>query len=126
MSCFHIVLDVVTVMSSSLGIWAALNTTYRCNSPTSFNVGGVTVTFRSMRLEAYMLGNDLSPTGTELTISVAVQTFGFSFAAFDTNSIVVHHRERLHGGPGHYHSAVSHYQYRGDHDCSGADPRRNP
>lgn len=51
-------------MSSTLGIWATLNTTYRCNSPVSFNVGGVTVTFRNTRLEAYMPGNDLSDTGT--------------------------------------------------------------
>ncbi|XP_035507636.1 lysosome-associated membrane glycoprotein 1a [Morone saxatilis] len=54
--------DVVTVVSSSVGIWATINTTYRCVSPSPFGVGGTTVTFSNMRLEAYMPGNDLSPT----------------------------------------------------------------
>ncbi|KAM8762690.1 lysosome-associated membrane glycoprotein 1a [Acanthopagrus schlegelii] len=54
--------DVVTVVSSSVGIWAPINTTYRCLSPATFGVAGVTVTFSNMRLEAYMPGNDLSPT----------------------------------------------------------------
>lgn len=53
--------DVVTVVSSSVGIWATINTTYRCDSPSTFGVGGATVTFSNMRLEAYMPGNDLSP-----------------------------------------------------------------
>ncbi|XP_070771858.1 lysosome-associated membrane glycoprotein 1a [Enoplosus armatus] len=53
--------DVVTVVSSSVGIWATINTTYRCVSPAAFGVGGATVTFSDMRLEAYMPGNDLSP-----------------------------------------------------------------
>lgn len=66
--------DVVTVMSSSLGIWATLNTTYRCNSPVSFNVGGVTVTFRDMKLEAYMPGNDLSATESICTADQATTT----------------------------------------------------
>lgn len=125
MPCFDIVLDVVTVMSSSLGIWAALNTTYRCNSPVSFNVGGVTATFRDMRLEAYMPGNDLSPTGTAATTS-AVQTPGSSVTATDTITNMFHHRERLHGGPGHDHVAISHqHQHRGDHSRSVADPFGN-
>lgn len=55
-------LDVVTVVSSSLGIWATINTTYRCESPTIFRVGGASVTFSEVRLEAYMPQNDLSPT----------------------------------------------------------------
>lgn len=54
--------DVVTVVSASVGIWATINTTYRCVSPSTFGVGGATVTFSNMRLEAYMPGNDLSPT----------------------------------------------------------------
>lgn len=53
--------DVVTVVSASVGIWATINTTYRCVSPSTFRVGGATVTFSNMRLEAYMPGNDLSP-----------------------------------------------------------------
>lgn len=60
---FHFVLDVVTVVSSSVGIWAAVNTTYRCLSSVLFQVGGATVTFSNMKLEAYMPGNDLSPRG---------------------------------------------------------------
>lgn len=126
MSCFDVVLDVVTVMSSSLGIWATLNTTYRCNSPVSFNVGGVTATFRNMRLEAYMPGNDLSPTGTAPTVS-AVQTSGFSLTAIDPVPNMFHHRERLHGRPGHYHTAISHHHqhHRSDHNRSGADPSWN-
>ncbi|XP_045888439.1 lysosome-associated membrane glycoprotein 1a [Micropterus dolomieu] len=54
--------DVVTVVSSSVGIWATINTTYRCVSSATFGVGGANVTFSNMRLEAYMPGNDLSPT----------------------------------------------------------------
>lgn len=54
--------DVVTVVSSSVGIWATINTTYRCVSPSTFGLGGAAVTFSNMRLEAYMPGNDLSPT----------------------------------------------------------------
>ncbi|XP_007554035.1 lysosome-associated membrane glycoprotein 1a [Poecilia formosa] len=52
---------VVTVVSSSVGIWAPINTTYRCASPTTIRAGGAAVTFSAMRLEAYMPGNDLSP-----------------------------------------------------------------
>lgn len=54
--------DVVTVVSASVGISAAINTTYRCLSPVTVEVGGASVTFSDMRLEAYMPGNDLSPT----------------------------------------------------------------
>ncbi|KAM3877083.1 lysosome-associated membrane glycoprotein 1-like [Diretmus argenteus] len=53
--------DVVTLVSSSVGIWARVNTTYRCVSPASFAVGGATVTFSDMKMEAYMPGDDLSP-----------------------------------------------------------------
>lgn len=52
---------VVTVVSASVGIWAPINTTYRCMSPTTIRAGGAAVTFTAMRLEAYMPGNDLSP-----------------------------------------------------------------
>ncbi|XP_044208242.1 lysosome-associated membrane glycoprotein 1a [Thunnus albacares] len=54
--------DVVTVVLASVGIWAPINTTYRCVSPATFRVGEATVTFSDMRLEAYMPENDLSPT----------------------------------------------------------------
>ncbi|XP_033965537.1 lysosome-associated membrane glycoprotein 1a [Pseudochaenichthys georgianus] len=53
---------VITVVSASVGISATLNTTYHCVSPSTFAVGGATVTFSDMRLEAYMPGNELSPT----------------------------------------------------------------
>uniref|UniRef100_A0A3P8U8M6 Lysosome-associated membrane glycoprotein 1 n=1 Tax=Amphiprion percula TaxID=161767 RepID=A0A3P8U8M6_AMPPE len=53
--------DVVTVVSASVGISAAINTTYRCLSPVTVEVGGASVTFSDMRLEAYMPGNDLNP-----------------------------------------------------------------
>ncbi|XP_032384455.1 lysosome-associated membrane glycoprotein 1a [Etheostoma spectabile] len=59
--------DVVTVVSQSVGIWATINTTYHCVSPTTIGVGGATVTFSDMRLEAYMPGNDLSPTESVCT-----------------------------------------------------------
>ncbi|XP_029939567.1 lysosome-associated membrane glycoprotein 1a [Salarias fasciatus] len=63
--------DVVTVVSTSVGISAAINTTYRCASATSVGVDGATVTFTDMRMEAYMPGNDLSPTES---VCVADQT----------------------------------------------------
>lgn len=69
---FDFVLDVVTVVSSSVGIWATINTTYRCVSSATFGVGGANVTFSNMRLEAYMPGNDLSPTGTTLCVVVCI------------------------------------------------------
>ncbi|XP_010784816.1 lysosome-associated membrane glycoprotein 1a [Notothenia coriiceps] len=53
---------VITLVSASVGISATLNTTYHCVSPSTFAVGGATVTFSDMRLEAYMPGNELSPT----------------------------------------------------------------
>ncbi|KAM6942840.1 lysosome-associated membrane glycoprotein 1a [Xenentodon cancila] len=54
--------DVVTVGSASVGISAPINTTYRCRSPATITLGGATVTFSDMRLEAYMPENQLSPT----------------------------------------------------------------
>lgn len=51
---------VVTLVSASVGIQAAINTTYRCVSPTVIAVSTANVTFTNMRLEAYMPGNDLS------------------------------------------------------------------
>ncbi|KAK1891731.1 Lysosome-associated membrane glycoprotein 1 [Dissostichus eleginoides] len=43
---------VITVVSASVGISATRNTTYHCVSPSTFAVGGATVTFSDMRLEA--------------------------------------------------------------------------
>lgn len=53
--------DVVTVVSASVGIWAPVNTTYRCLSNATFRLDTADVTFSDMRLQAYMAGNDLSP-----------------------------------------------------------------
>ncbi|XP_034412977.1 lysosome-associated membrane glycoprotein 1a isoform X1 [Cyclopterus lumpus] len=58
---------VVIVVLPSVGISATINTTYRCMSPSTFGVGGAAVTFSDMRLEAYMPGNDLSPTESVCT-----------------------------------------------------------
>lgn len=66
--------DVVTVVSSSVEILAAINTTYRCMSPATFRLGGENVTFSNMRLEAYMPGNDLSPTESVCTADQASTT----------------------------------------------------
>ncbi|XP_029933935.1 lysosome-associated membrane glycoprotein 1a [Myripristis murdjan] len=66
--------DVVTVVSTSVGIWARVNTTYRCVSPASFSVGGANVTFSDMRMEAYMPGDDLSPTESVCTADQASTT----------------------------------------------------
>lgn len=73
---FTFVLDVVTLVSSSVGIWAAVNTTYRCLSSVPFQVGEATVIFSNMSLEAYMPGNDLSPRGP------ALSCFCFLFFSF--------------------------------------------
>lgn len=67
--------DVVTVISTSdLGIWARVNTTYRCVTPDPIQVGATNVTLSDMRLEAYMPGGDLSPTESVCTADQAVTT----------------------------------------------------
>ncbi|KAM9816883.1 lysosome-associated membrane glycoprotein 1a [Neosynchiropus ocellatus] len=66
--------DVVTVVSASVGITAAINTTYRCVSPTSVRLGEDSVTFTDMKLEAYMPGNDLSSTETVCVADQALTT----------------------------------------------------
>lgn len=53
--------DVVTVVSASVGIWAPVNTTYRCLSNATFRLDTADVTFSDMRLQAYMTTNDLNP-----------------------------------------------------------------
>ncbi|XP_071186990.1 lysosome-associated membrane glycoprotein 1a [Salvelinus alpinus] len=53
--------DVVTVETTSVGMVARVNTTYRCISASSVIVGGATVTFSNVTMEAYMTGDDLSP-----------------------------------------------------------------
>ncbi|XP_053722265.1 lysosome-associated membrane glycoprotein 1a [Synchiropus splendidus] len=66
--------DVVTVVSASVGISAAVNTTYRCVSPTLVRLGENSVTFTDMKLEAYMAGNDLSSTETICMADQALTT----------------------------------------------------
>lgn len=53
--------DVVTVVSASVGIWAPVNTTFRCLSNATFRLDTADITFSDMRLQAYMTSNDLSP-----------------------------------------------------------------
>ncbi|KAK6325742.1 hypothetical protein J4Q44_G00050840 [Coregonus suidteri] len=53
--------DVVTVETTSVGMVARVNTTYRCISVSPVIVGGATVTFSNVKMEAYMTGDDLSP-----------------------------------------------------------------
>lgn len=66
--------DVVTLMTSSVGILARVNTTYRCLSATPVPVGGATVTFSDMKLEAYMTGEDLSPNESVCTADQSTPT----------------------------------------------------
>ncbi|XP_028972389.2 lysosome-associated membrane glycoprotein 1a isoform X1 [Esox lucius] len=51
---------VVTVETTSVGIVARVNTTYRCFSPSTVSMGGVSVTFSDVKMEAFMKGDDLS------------------------------------------------------------------
>ncbi|XP_072321318.1 lysosome-associated membrane glycoprotein 1a [Eucyclogobius newberryi] len=53
--------DVVTVVSASVGIWAPVNTTYRCLSSATFRLDTANLTLSNVRLQAFMSGNDLSP-----------------------------------------------------------------
>ncbi|KAM8895197.1 lysosome-associated membrane glycoprotein 1a [Spinachia spinachia] len=62
---------VITVTTPSVGISAMINTTYRCVSPSTFGVGDEAVTFSNVRLQAYMPGNDLSPTESVCTADKA-------------------------------------------------------
>ena len=57
-------------MTESVGMWAWLNTTYRCVSPASIPVGGAIVTFSGVKMEAYMTQEDLSPVGNTALVFV--------------------------------------------------------
>ncbi|XP_040019503.2 lysosome-associated membrane glycoprotein 1a [Gasterosteus aculeatus] len=65
---------VITVASPSVGIWAMINTTYSCVSPSTFRIGDEAVTFTNVRLQAFMLGDDLSPTENVCTADIADTT----------------------------------------------------
>ncbi|KAM9860827.1 lysosome-associated membrane glycoprotein 1a [Aulostomus maculatus] len=81
--------DVVTVVSASVGIWAAINTTYHCVSATTVRVAGETVTFSDMRLEAYMPGNDLSSSETVCMADQSITTAPPTTASTSTTSAPV-------------------------------------
>ncbi|XP_067116103.1 lysosome-associated membrane glycoprotein 1a [Osmerus mordax] len=66
--------DVVTLITSSVGILAQVNTTYRCLTATPVPVGEATVTFSGMKLEAYMPGDDLSPNESVCTADQSATT----------------------------------------------------
>ncbi|XP_036401444.1 lysosome-associated membrane glycoprotein 1-like [Megalops cyprinoides] len=57
----------VTMSTASTGILAGINTTYRCETASPVRLGGVTVIFSDMRMEAYMPGRDLSTNETICT-----------------------------------------------------------
>ncbi|KAG7463528.1 hypothetical protein MATL_G00177530 [Megalops atlanticus] len=57
----------VTVATASTGILAGINTTYRCETASPVSLGGVTVIFSDMRMEAYIPGRDLSANETICT-----------------------------------------------------------
>ena len=71
-------------MTDSVGMWAWLNTTYRCVSPASIPVGGAIVTFSGVRMEAYMTQEDWSPVGN--TALVFVYTFRENISLTSWNS----------------------------------------
>ncbi|XP_023691088.1 lysosome-associated membrane glycoprotein 1a [Paramormyrops kingsleyae] len=74
--------SLVTVKTDSAGILAQINTTYRCESSWPVSLGGgsgnasgnASVTFSNMRLQAYMLGSDLSRNETVCTADQSVTT----------------------------------------------------
>ncbi|KAL1021728.1 hypothetical protein UPYG_G00017230 [Umbra pygmaea] len=51
----------ISMETTSVGIVARVNTTYRCVSASPVNVGRANVTFSNVKMEAYMTGEDLSP-----------------------------------------------------------------
>lgn len=66
--------DVVTVETTSVGMVARVNTTYRCISASPVIVGGATVTFSNVTMEAYMTGDDLSPNESVCTADQSFTT----------------------------------------------------
>lgn len=121
---FEFVLDVVTVVSSSVGIWAALNTTYRCLSSVPFHVGGATVTFSNMRLEAYMPGNDLSPRGPALSCLFSFFFLILCMSCWSYLLITFCHRKCVCGRSDHHSSSNHHCYY--DNGTPGTNSSRNP
>lgn len=119
-----IVLDVVTVVSSSVGIWATINTTYRCMSPASFDVDGATVTFSNMRLEAYMPGNDLSPTGNNCSCSCARAGGILSCLICQWNISISRYRECVYSRPGQHYEPNSNQHHSYNNHSSTTNPSK--
>ncbi|XP_041115554.1 lysosome-associated membrane glycoprotein 1-like [Polyodon spathula] len=64
----------VTVSSSSTGIQASLNTTYRCMSETQVTLTNVNVTFSNMRVEAYLPAANFSKEATVCNADISTST----------------------------------------------------
>lgn len=128
---FDVVPDVVTVVSSSVGIWATMNTTYRCISPTSFDIGGANVTFSNVRMEAYMRGNVLSPRGTTLCCAFVPELVPFFVVSSASHYIFFFvlfpsHRKRVCGRSGQHHSSTHYCKYNNNNNRSSiTNPPRN-
>lgn len=123
---FDFVLDVVTVVSSSVGIWAMINTTYRCTSPSTFGIGGENVTFSNMRLEAYMPENDLSPTGAALIVFLLPSRLVSRFLALLISCFffISRHRKHMYGRSSQHYSSTYHCEHCHNRN-SGTNPSRN-
>nr|XP_006639363.2 PREDICTED: lysosome-associated membrane glycoprotein 1 [Lepisosteus oculatus] len=66
--------DPLNASSSSTGILAQLNTTYRCMSTSRVVMDGVNVTFTNMRVEAYVKANNLSKEETVCAADASATT----------------------------------------------------
>ncbi|XP_041128184.1 lysosome-associated membrane glycoprotein 1-like [Polyodon spathula] len=64
----------MTVSSSSTGIQASLNTTYRCMSVTTVTLNNVNVTFSNMRVEAYLPAANFSKEATVCNADIGTST----------------------------------------------------
>ncbi|RXN01977.1 Lysosome-associated membrane glycoprotein 1 [Acipenser ruthenus] len=64
----------MTVSSSSTGIKASLNTTYRCMSATHVTLTDVNVTFSNMRVEAYLPAANFSKEATVCNADISTST----------------------------------------------------
>ncbi|MGH0125491.1 UNVERIFIED_CONTAM: hypothetical protein FKN15_054588 [Acipenser sinensis] len=64
----------MTVSSSSTGIHASLNTTYRCMSATQVTLTSVNVTFSNMRVEAYLSAANFSKEATVCNADISTST----------------------------------------------------
>jgi len=84
------------VVTNTVGMWAWLNTTYRCVSPASVAVGGATVTFSGVRMEAYMTQEDLSPAGNTAHVFVKSYVDMFMCSSSHAHSFIINSCYMLH------------------------------